>query len=309
MKIALVLLENGADPNATDKLDSTALHRASAKGNYRLIQLLLEQSASTNILDSEGNTALHLACEEERVEAAKLLVSHGASIYIENKEEKTPVQVAKGGLGTLLRRMLSIGTLGLACCLLPRCSSSSSSSSSAPPWDGKLPTSWPRIKKQLAKCLECSCQAVSPGSQLASMPPQQKHCTRSLFPMPAWARERGLTGLLEGHNRWNVRRRASSQLMWGTLGYVASSTTSPDRMRYALSSASSLSGRPWLNAPFEPAETADPVGGAREVEAGPRQPHHRHPLGQARVLERVQAPVDDGVVVVVVHLQVTVLCE
>lgn len=57
------------------------------------------------------------------------------------------------------------------------------------------------------------------------------------------------------------------------------------------------------------AETADPVGGAREVEAGPRQPLHRHLLGQARVPERVQAPVDDGVVVVVVRLQVTVLCE
>ncbi|XP_038151942.1 26S proteasome non-ATPase regulatory subunit 10-like [Cyprinodon tularosa] len=105
-QIALLLLENGADPNATDKLDSTPLHRASAKGNYRLIQLLIKQSASTNIQDSQGNTALHLACDEERVEAAKLLVEHGASIYIENKEEKTPIQLAKGGLGNLLRRIV-----------------------------------------------------------------------------------------------------------------------------------------------------------------------------------------------------------
>lgn len=56
-----MLLENGADPNATDKLDSTPLHRASAKGNHRLIQLLLKQSASTNIQDSQGNTALYAA--------------------------------------------------------------------------------------------------------------------------------------------------------------------------------------------------------------------------------------------------------
>lgn len=48
----------------------------------------------------------HLACDEERVEAAKLLVEHGASIYIENKEEKTPLQLAKGGLVTLLRRIV-----------------------------------------------------------------------------------------------------------------------------------------------------------------------------------------------------------
>lgn len=59
-QIALMLLENGADPNATDKLQSTPLHRASAKGNYRLIQLLLKQSASTNIQDSEGNTPLYV---------------------------------------------------------------------------------------------------------------------------------------------------------------------------------------------------------------------------------------------------------
>lgn len=57
-QIALLLLESGADPNVTDKLESTPLHRASTKGNCRLIQLLLQQSASTNIQDSEGNTAL-----------------------------------------------------------------------------------------------------------------------------------------------------------------------------------------------------------------------------------------------------------
>lgn len=54
-----MLLENGADPNVTDKLESTPLHRASAKGNYRLIQLLLKQGASTNIQDSQGNTPLY----------------------------------------------------------------------------------------------------------------------------------------------------------------------------------------------------------------------------------------------------------
>lgn len=48
----------------------------------------------------------HLACDEERVEAAKLLVENGASIYIENKEEKTPLQISKGGLATLLRRIV-----------------------------------------------------------------------------------------------------------------------------------------------------------------------------------------------------------
>jgi len=48
----------------------------------------------------------HLACDEGRAEAAKLLVEHGASIYIENKEKMTPLQVAKGGLGSMLKRIV-----------------------------------------------------------------------------------------------------------------------------------------------------------------------------------------------------------
>ncbi|XP_062440590.1 26S proteasome non-ATPase regulatory subunit 10 isoform X2 [Rhea pennata] len=105
-QIAIMLLENGADPDATDHFESTPLHRAAAKGNLKMIQILLRHNASVNIQDSEGNTPLHLACDEERVDEAKLLVSHGASIHIENKEELTPLKVAKGGLGAILKRMV-----------------------------------------------------------------------------------------------------------------------------------------------------------------------------------------------------------
>uniref|UniRef100_A0A3Q2KR07 Proteasome 26S subunit, non-ATPase 10 n=1 Tax=Equus caballus TaxID=9796 RepID=A0A3Q2KR07_HORSE len=104
--IAVMLLEGGANPDAKDHYEATAMHRAAAKGNLKMIHILLYYKASTNIQDTEGNTPLHLACDEERVEEAKLLVSHGASIYIENKEEKTPLQVAKGGLGLILKRLV-----------------------------------------------------------------------------------------------------------------------------------------------------------------------------------------------------------
>ena len=45
-----------------------------------------------------GNTSLHLACDEDRVEEARWLVTQGARTYT-GDEEKTPLQVAKGGLG------------------------------------------------------------------------------------------------------------------------------------------------------------------------------------------------------------------
>lgn len=77
----------------------------SMEGN-RVYHLLLQlwSNKGSFMLNSVFNR--HLACDEERVEAAKLLVEHGASIYIENKEEKTPLQLAKGGLGNLLRRIV-----------------------------------------------------------------------------------------------------------------------------------------------------------------------------------------------------------
>ena len=58
LQIAIMLLENGADPDATDHFESTPLHRAAAKGNLKMIQILLRHNASVNIQDSEGNTPL-----------------------------------------------------------------------------------------------------------------------------------------------------------------------------------------------------------------------------------------------------------
>lgn len=57
-QIAIMLLENGADPDATDHFESTPLHRAAAKGNLKMVQILLQHNASVNIRDSEGNTPL-----------------------------------------------------------------------------------------------------------------------------------------------------------------------------------------------------------------------------------------------------------
>lgn len=57
-QIAVMLLENGADPDATDHFESTPLHRAAAKGNLKMIQILLRYNASVNMQDSEGNTPL-----------------------------------------------------------------------------------------------------------------------------------------------------------------------------------------------------------------------------------------------------------
>lgn len=58
IQIALMLLKNGADPDARDHFESTPLHRAAAKGNLKMVQILLQHNAVVNIRDSEGNTPL-----------------------------------------------------------------------------------------------------------------------------------------------------------------------------------------------------------------------------------------------------------
>uniref|UniRef100_A0A2K5PU27 Uncharacterized protein n=1 Tax=Cebus imitator TaxID=2715852 RepID=A0A2K5PU27_CEBIM len=53
-EIAIMLLEGGADPNAKDHCEATAMHRAAAKGNLKMIPILLYHRTSTNIQDTEG---------------------------------------------------------------------------------------------------------------------------------------------------------------------------------------------------------------------------------------------------------------
>jgi ankyrin repeat protein len=58
LQIAVMLLEGGANPDAKDHYEATAMHRAAAKGNLKMIHILLYYKASTNIQDTEGNTPL-----------------------------------------------------------------------------------------------------------------------------------------------------------------------------------------------------------------------------------------------------------
>jgi len=52
------LLDNGADPNISDWMGSTPLHRAACKGHVKLAKLLLSYNADPYIQDLEGNTPL-----------------------------------------------------------------------------------------------------------------------------------------------------------------------------------------------------------------------------------------------------------
>nr|CAB3221772.1 ankyrin repeat domain-containing protein 27-like [Phallusia mammillata] len=57
-----VLVEFGADLNATDYHGCTPLHSASAEGSQSVMFLLLHHGANANAEDNNNNTPLHLAC-------------------------------------------------------------------------------------------------------------------------------------------------------------------------------------------------------------------------------------------------------
>uniref|UniRef100_A0A2K5EYU1 Uncharacterized protein n=1 Tax=Aotus nancymaae TaxID=37293 RepID=A0A2K5EYU1_AOTNA len=103
-EIVKALLGKGAQVNAVDQNGCTLLHYAASKNRHEITVMLLEGGANPDAKDHYEATAMHQAAE--RVEEAKQLVSQGASIYIENKEEKTPLQVTKGGLGLISKRMV-----------------------------------------------------------------------------------------------------------------------------------------------------------------------------------------------------------
>ena len=59
----------------------TALHLATDKSNYDVMELLLEKGAKVNALDNLGQTALHRAAQQGNVQACKLLMTYNIGTY------------------------------------------------------------------------------------------------------------------------------------------------------------------------------------------------------------------------------------
>jgi ankyrin repeat protein len=56
-----LLLERGADPNARQQLDYTALHGAASRGDIEMAKLLLEHGADRDVRGSDGMTVADVA--------------------------------------------------------------------------------------------------------------------------------------------------------------------------------------------------------------------------------------------------------
>ena len=88
------LVENGADLEAVDTYQRTALHeQASLRGGD--ISVFLELGANIHAVDTYGDTPLHFAAGSGfNPTAVKLLLQHGADVKARNDDKKTPLEYA-----------------------------------------------------------------------------------------------------------------------------------------------------------------------------------------------------------------------
>ena len=91
-----ILLENGADINAQDEFNNTALIHAAQADNIAGAAVLLDNGADVNAHDQYGETSLMFASQgwEENAGMIALLLKHGAELDAQDNEGWTPLMHA-----------------------------------------------------------------------------------------------------------------------------------------------------------------------------------------------------------------------
>src|SRR5205807_9179472 len=99
------LLDAGADPNARNEDDSTALMWSATE--MPKVRLLLEHKADVNIVSRRGRSALTVAAMNEgSAEVVRFLISKGADIHVDDAIKNTAMHAAATGNATDTIRLL-----------------------------------------------------------------------------------------------------------------------------------------------------------------------------------------------------------
>ena len=96
-KIFTVLLQNGADVGATNKLGNTALHDACKYGHEHFVTQLLDANSDPNAVNMFGNTPLHSASTGDHLGCVEKLLKDGADWSVCNNVYKMPLDCAHRG--------------------------------------------------------------------------------------------------------------------------------------------------------------------------------------------------------------------
>lgn len=91
---AMLLIEAGANVNATNRFGFAPLHAAVDTQDLRTAELLLKKGAETSTLAFKLYTPLHRASLFGKTEMIQLLITHGANLRATNGNGGTPLHMA-----------------------------------------------------------------------------------------------------------------------------------------------------------------------------------------------------------------------
>jgi ankyrin repeat protein len=111
--VARLLIERGANINATGHGGSTALHNAAPQGREEVLALLLDKGADANSRDDDGMTPLMWACDNDDLGVVKMLVQHLGDQGLDERDNLSGWtalhRAADAGYNQLVRFLLLAG--------------------------------------------------------------------------------------------------------------------------------------------------------------------------------------------------------
>jgi uncharacterized protein len=90
------LLKAGAAINSPSRnpLNAAPIQSAAAAGHVRIVMLLLNNGANPNVREQDGHTPLHAAAQNGDAQMIRSLLYNGADMSIKNNDGKTPIELA-----------------------------------------------------------------------------------------------------------------------------------------------------------------------------------------------------------------------
>jgi ankyrin repeat protein len=84
LEIVKLLLENGSNPNLTEKNGYNSLHLAIYSRNFDICELIFKHNIDVNAKCNTGESALHLACNLQLTKISALLVANGIDVNLQD---------------------------------------------------------------------------------------------------------------------------------------------------------------------------------------------------------------------------------
>ena len=109
-KIAMYLINLGADVNLKEEHGGTTLHWAAHFDNTNIIRALISKGAKVNEANTMGRNALHVAARRGCLNVVKVLIELGAEIDTQTVQGQTALHIAaQGGHKEVFNLLLSEG--------------------------------------------------------------------------------------------------------------------------------------------------------------------------------------------------------